>query len=391
MNHLRRLLYRGILLSPLAGFLLYKVRFDIGGISLNVLDVLLLIAIVAAIVTARFSFFRSYIRRNQMFVAFVSLFVLSFAFPLFGDQIIPSIAGQWKSIILLPALYGMMLFYSVFSNVISPRSVAGAAFAGGLFVAVIALISLIFGGVTYDGRLAFPYQSPNQLAMVLSPIASALLVWVIATKRAHVWFWLAPVGLLAIPLFATQSLGAFSAVAVVLLSLLFMGFSLKPRLVAFSGLASAVVIVMTWLITSGWLQQALVTRTSLRARIEIWRSSFHLIVERWDQGIGLGAFQEQYLSLQPLFPFYQEWAVPHPHNVFLAALLGAGVFGLIAFLGLLVVALSSVEYRYIFSAVGTVALVVMLLHGLVDTTIFRNDLMLLFWASLVVMWADRSS
>jgi O-antigen ligase len=76
-----------------------------------------------------------------------------------------------------------------------------------------------------------------------------------------------------------------------------------------------------------------------------------------------------------------EWAVPHPHSVYLAFWVETGLVGLIGFLWLVIS-----WFKKILQAENDGMKVVLfgimayfLLHGLVDTTYFKNDLAAVFW------------
>jgi O-antigen ligase len=123
-------------------------------------------------------------------------------------------------------------------------------------------------------------------------------------------------------------------------------------------------------------------RSSFSSRIMIWQSAEKIGKDNWFLGIGIGNFQEKYLSYQKYFPTYLEWAVPHPHNLYLAFWLYGGVFGLAGFLGLvyawfLGIAKVKINPSLKFMVLGIMTYI--LLHGLVDTTYFKNDLAVIFW------------
>ena len=127
-------------------------------------------------------------------------------------------------------------------------------------------------------------------------------------------------------------------------------------------------------------------RSSIASRIQIWRSAFAIGRENPVFGIGSGAFQEEYLVYQKNYPPYLEWAVPQPHNIYLAFWLQTGFLGLAGFLLLLVWFFrKSLNDRML--DVGFWIFLVMLytlLHGSVDTLYWKNDLSVIFWALLAL-------
>jgi O-antigen ligase len=123
-------------------------------------------------------------------------------------------------------------------------------------------------------------------------------------------------------------------------------------------------------------------RSSFFSRMMIWRSAEKMIEDSWFWGIGAGNFQEKYLAYQKHFPAYLEWAVPHPHSVFLAFWLYGGIFGLVGFLTLIYFWFSSIlrsQKNPNLKMIGLGIMLYILFHGLVDTTYFKNDLAVIFW------------
>ena len=114
----------------------------------------------------------------------------------------------------------------------------------------------------------------------------------------------------------------------------------------------------------------------------IWHSAEKILESNWFLGIGAGNFQKEYLAYQKYFPPYLEWAVPHPHNVYLAFWLYGGIFGLLGFLSLVYFwfyCLSKSQKNPNLKLIGLGIMGYILVHGLVDTTYFKNDLAVIFW------------
>ena len=109
-------------------------------------------------------------------------------------------------------------------------------------------------------------------------------------------------------------------------------------------------------------------------RLEIYEVAAGLISERPLVGVGPGLFQAYYQTEGPeiLERAPMEWNIPHPHNVFFAFWLGAGLLGFLAFLVLLVLAHVRLTYPVI-------ALWGILIHGFFDTPFWKNDLAMVFW------------
>jgi putative inorganic carbon (HCO3(-)) transporter len=142
--------------------------------------------------------------------------------------------------------------------------------------------------------------------------------------------------------------------------------------------------------------------SSLHSRIMIWQSALLVSRDHWLTGVGAGNFQQAYLDYQSRFPEpYIEWAVPQPHNIFLAFLTQLGIIGLISFILIVLLTLfivipakagiqkSNFKLRITdpLTLWATAYLVYLIVHGLVDTPYFKNDLAILFWLALAIIWS----
>ena len=120
----------------------------------------------------------------------------------------------------------------------------------------------------------------------------------------------------------------------------------------------------------------------------IWRSAIRIISDNWIFGIGPGNFQEKYLEYQKYYPPYLEWAVPHPHNIFLTFWISGGGLALGGFLWLIFLYFQDILEIKKTDALRLVSLgwmLYFLLHGMVDTTYFKNDLAVLFWMAFLAI------
>ncbi|OGI22081.1 MAG: hypothetical protein A2808_03590 [Candidatus Moranbacteria bacterium RIFCSPHIGHO2_01_FULL_55_24] len=263
---------------------------------------------------------------------------------------------------------------------------------GTLFVAVAAFLGIREGIYTFDQRLAFPYSSPNFLAILLLSgilIASAFGTRYFRTKKGLSWLFFLAALLLLVPFIETRSYGAWAALSgafVWLLSSRSSASGLRKTLAAALLLAAVSTTAFFFSESGTGKWQSLVhfdERSSLSSREMIWKASFAILGDSPFFGIGVGRFQETYLEYQRHFPPYLEWAVPEPHNLILAFWFGTGIIGLSGFL--LVIGRSLfLLWRILPERKDLASLALslwgaLLLFGLLDTPYFRNDLAFLFW------------
>jgi O-antigen ligase len=231
--------------------------------------------------------------------------------------------------------------------------------------------------MTYDGRLQAFYNSPNYLAMYLAP---AIVIGLILFSN---WpkFYGITLGIIGLALYLTFSYAAWIALLLSLIVILVFNNQFPKKII---WIFSLIILAFIFFQIRGKKVINLFEnhpRSSWTSRIIIWQSARKILSDHWLLGIGPGNFQDQYLEYQKHFTPYLEWAVPQPHNLYLAFWLQTGLIGLIGFLSLLYI-----WFRQFFSQkpsrlawIGLGIIFYILLHGLVDTSYFKNDLAIIFW------------
>ncbi len=295
--------------------------------------------------------------------------------------------GMLKSWFMFPALFGWLLVL-VCRDSNREQLVVGGVLTVLTLIAWRSLFLAWSGVMTYDGRLAGDYTSPNFLAFLMA-LGLPLLLWFPQEMRAS-WLFRSMAPLIALglsgALLFTRSYGAIGAVSIVFLVWIFRsgrGVWSQKKMFLFLGLLVAGVFLLSEVQSEKW--QSLVSldvRSSFASREMIWRSALRIAVNH-PLGIGVGRFQDEYLSYQAFFPPYLEWAVPEPHNLALAVFFATGTVGFIGFSIMLVRVLfllwrtrASVGGGHISGLLASWG--VFLLLGLVDTPLFKGDLAYLF-------------
>jgi putative inorganic carbon (HCO3(-)) transporter len=114
----------------------------------------------------------------------------------------------------------------------------------------------------------------------------------------------------------------------------------------------------------------------LEGRMELWSRALYMIQDFPFTGVGLGMFDPVLDMLYPLFTLGSTSSLFHPHNIFLAQAVMAGIPGLVAFVSmlllLLVTAIQSVRFSrsgaFWYLALGLLGAVVAYLgHGVFDS------------------------
>lgn len=339
------------------------------------------------------------LREERLVFSFVGIFLLGVVIAYRLNPHTISGLGEIKSFYVVPVLFLVAILAQGESRERLDRLVF-AWLLGIMAVSIAALVAFMNGWLSYDGRLAGPYLSPNYLAMLVAPgVLLAGYSFACAAGRSR-WFFLMGALLALLTLLATRSYAACAALGIVVIG---MGLGLirlaKPQ--RWAALVFALVALLAVFIfqergTEKW--DSLVSgseRSSLASRLMIWRSAAKIADDSFPWGIGAGRFQELYLANQANFPPYLEWAVPTPHNLYLHFLLEGGVLALIGWIGVV----SLILYRawqhfpgrshpiFPLLILGLSLIIFYLSYGLVDTPYMKNDLVLAVWGSLGICLA----
>lgn len=251
-----------------------------------------------------------------------------------------------------------------------------------------------------EGRAFGPFESPNYLAMFLVPMIFLSLPIFREVKNKFGKFLL--MLLYCLPLaalyFTTSRGGAVALATSILAFLLFLYFKSK----AFRGaierqsniLIFGLIIVATiFLISSA--RKIVPNQGGDNIRKEIYKYSLTMIRENPLMGIGLGSFQKKIDQISANNGSFQEFGIRyalHPHNLYMAMWLNLGLVGLIIFiilLGIIIKNLFKNKNEIFLRSCLFAALIAVLVHGLFDTTYFKNDLSAIFWlifAASFILW-----
>lgn len=378
----KNLIYLTLFFSPA-----YLIKFSFFEIPLNLLDILILLTIFTWIYENKLNLLKT-IKEALKKLSFILPPVLLILIGLFisaflNDNLLKEL-GILKSWFILPIIFGFIVF-DKFKTASDFKKILNTIFFSSLSISIIGIFYFIFGHLTYDGRLSAFYLSPNHLAMIISP---GLLIgfWnTFANKKIN----LAKIIILLLPLlvalYFTHSYGAWAAIFLSWLVVLF--FTNRKAALVFLMLSF---LFLFFEYDSDKFNQIFnsAEKSSLNSRLAIWQSAGKILSDNWLWGIGAGNFQEQYLAYQKYFMPYPEWAVPQPHNLFLAFWLQAGLLGLIGFLSLIILWLIK-TIKTLISAkdfhIKSISLILIallgstLIHGIIDTPYWKNDLALIFW------------
>lgn len=388
----------------------YIIRFNIFGIPTTLLEIS--IYVVFLIGAAKYFLKKSGMRyptKHTLLFIFVTLFFLSAIISTFISPDFKTSLGALKAWFF----DGLLVFLSIIFYVKNKKdfsAVVGGLSTGAFLVSAVGLWQYFTNQVLPDGRITSLYIYDNVLipsgglsnfiALYLVPIIllqTGLLVFYANIKNSAsgiLKFLLGfSVAVELFTLFLTSSYGGLMGLTTGLLIIMIykirrLGISNNKKIIfaVFAGLA-AIMLIFSQANTSKF-QNLFDTAgsTSTNARLQIWQASWLMIKDNSILGIGLNNFEQVYREYIPKVAFPPlEWLVPHAHNLYFSLWLETGIIGLISFVVIVgILGFRLIKARTIFSITVLAAMVSILVHGLVDTPILKNDLAMVFWSLLAV-------
>ena len=369
---------------------LYLIKINIFNLPSNVFEVLMIASIVSSFFEKRKIIIENLADLPKLSLTSVFLIFIGITLSIIFNNNALIGLGILKGWFILPILFSFFLLTQI-NTLQYLNKIFASIYFSSVLVASIAIAYKLFNIITYDNRLTAFYLSPNYLAMYL---ANGVFFGVYFLSNAYnenkfskkTLYYLLTLSLILLPIYYTYSYGSWIAI---FLSLLITLLITKPKKKYLFFLI--LIILLGFLFILQFNSEKFYSlahfsdRSSLASRQTIWQVSTDLIKQKPFLGIGPGNFQESYLSMQKNYPPYLEWAVPEPHNVFLAFWLQTGLVG---FAGFLMILFFIFKTLFLFiknkkdAAFATPLLgffIYTILHGLIDTTYWKNDLAFLFW------------
>lgn len=366
------------------------------GATINVLDIFLILSICCNLLyifkTAHLKDFLSL--KTHIWIALALIifgFFMSFFINAEKEVLLDSI-GILKSFLILPILFSLTVSYLTHNKLLSVKKLFFSYLLVTSFLSIFGVFYFFFEKLTFDGRLEIFLNSPNSLAMILAP-GIIILTAFLKDKKGFSYFFILVILLFHIfSTVATQSLGCFFSLAILPIILLFKKTTrISYSKVHFSLISFTIFTSISLFFLPSFLKQINYQQktppSSIDSRIVIYRVSKQIISENFLWGIGPGNFQKYYLSQQKYHPPYPQWAVPHPHNNLLLIMAEGGFFVL---LGSILLIVNTPQTKKI--PFGTLLLFILFyfgLHGVVDVTIWKNDLSVIFWLILGLLIFNR--
>ena len=368
----------------------YVLRFQIGPLPATLLELQFAIIFIFGIykfhkqISTQLKF---YFKKYPYFFFFLLLFVLASIISIFTSADIRKALGEWKAFYIEPILFFLILLgldkkYS--------QNLTTAILLCGLVTSLLAIFQHFTGFLvphafwenqnTY--RVTAWYGFPNGVGLFLAPLFALAFYNIFKYKKIN---WQTIIAILFIPtnilaIFFAKSTGALIAIAGTIFLLLF--FYKKTRLLITIFTITGFVLLFSLSQLASIKTEITMQDRSGQIRLGIWRDTANFLKDHPLTGSGIASYNLR------IVPYHQKVngekieIFHHPHNIFLTIWINTGILGLIAFLGILF----NIFYLNIFEKKLTtqnyivlVSLISLLITGLVDSPIIKNDLAIVFW------------
>lgn len=378
----------------------YLVRFNLGGYPSNLQEVLIGLAAITflALIIKKKAFISTL--KNLSNYKVLSFFVVG---TIIFSTLRPIISQADLLHYLKFTFFAILLTFIALETFKTDQERKNLLRVGGYGALAFGIFSLIFNltghNVALDQRLLGPLDAAVYLGYYLTPFFIFFAIETIGSQshrapqrgtNIHPIFPAIALGLLMI---ATRSMGSIAGSFAVIAIYLFTQSNLailKTRTTKII-LAITALIILSVITYTKILPTLKYENSSLDERGEIWQTSAFLLENPSNLlfGLGLGQFQENYannakqvLGHEPL-----DYIVLQPHNIFLLFIFNYGIFGLIALLFFIWKIAGSVRNLATQShhphpslpaqSLATFIVLYFLLHGLIDTPFFKNDMLIL--------------
>lgn len=359
----------------------YLLKIKFGWASFNLLEIL----VAALFLVWIFNKEKKYQMLNTKYKLPIALIFIGLILSVIANGNYHNSLGATKGWFVFPILFAIIFFDALKKDERLLKKFLLASFSSGVAVSGVGVIYEFLGALTYDGRLKAFWDSPNQLAMFLAvPFLIGVYFFLqekeVKKKRLRALSAI----LIGLSLYFTFSYGAWLALSAALIIIIWLEYGKKKHKKYLAIFALLLIAFLAWASLNKYKSIAnLGERSSLASRVMIWQSAGLMIEKHPLLGIGPGNFQEKYLEYQKYFPPYLEWSAPQPHNIFLAFWLESGILGLAGFVWLMILFFrdnkKTIERNRNFGILFLAIMTYILIHGLVDTTYWRNDLAVVFW------------
>jgi O-antigen ligase len=380
--------------------ILYLIKFNVAGLPTNVFEVLIYLCAIAAVIYN--PGWRKLSKSEKLSIGLIGLISLIslIVSPQKRDAL--GIIKGW----IVPAILVYWMLKNALDSESNVKIMLKAMAYQGVLVAIVAIAQQIpavqqwwinqypdLGQYLNTGRAVSLFNSPNAAAMILVP--ALIICWQLQSRSLDNakpdkidWLNFLIFIITALGLYETKSRGGFIALIVGLF--VYILWIKRQRVWAH------IIVAGTFLISNPIVYSILAKQNpdNMDIRVNIWQKSWELVQYNWFLGVGLGNFHNKFAEYTLHQPNYDEYITPyavHPHNIILYIWLSFGLLGFLGFVNFIYwLHKSTLGTKSPLAILGAVLILTILIHGMIDLTIFKNDLIIWFVTALAMVKAkDR--
>ncbi|MDG1950203.1 MAG: O-antigen ligase family protein [bacterium] len=309
------------------------------------------------------------------------LFVASTLSIVISPDIVAAL-GIWKAYFIEPILLFFIYKHEFRKEKLQPNNIYLALGITACIISSIGMIQWVTGNgipIPWDieRRVTSIFNYPNAVGLFLGPIT---VIGLLLSNGPQKHFWRITTLLSLITIFLAES---EASIVAIIGTLIVAGLWKKHTRLATFGI---VVIGSLLTLISPWkdfvIEKLTLQDYSGGVRLSQWSETFNLLKDHWLFGAGLSGFQA---VLEPYHLATHLEIFQYPHNIFLNFWVEIGLLGLVA---VTILGYKAWQHRaHPATLIPLLALTHMFIHGLVDVPYFKNDLALLTWILLAIVFA----
>ncbi|NQV90141.1 O-antigen ligase family protein [Candidatus Uhrbacteria bacterium] len=304
--------------------------------------------------------------------------------------------GIWKAYFIEPILLFFVLRYEIQEEKLNMDSLFTALGVTALILALVAIVQWFTGAgipIPWDieRRVTSVFDYPNALGLFLGPIViiGALQIW----KRTQInrpiyFFWIITTLLSSIAILLAETEAAVVAVVATLFLAGIWNPTSRKKVIGIFLVGGVLLALSPY--QSFIIQKLTLQDFSGGVRLSQWSETIVMLKDHWMFGAGLAGYRDVFA---PYHLATQYEVFQYPHTILFNIWVELGLLGVLAFL-----LLAWRTARHVLSrpftisplSIAFLALVEMIIHGLVDVPYFKNDLAILTWILLAIIFSYAS-